>query len=484
MQLQLTGIKLEAGRKRSQQLYLLLRELIASEPLCGGSKLPATRELAKMLGVSRNTVMNAYERLFADGFLETRVGDGTYITLAGSGTRGQAQPSPPLNPPLHAGLRLPIAQQFNRHIVHDGLPSAFRIGLPALDLFPFETWSRLQNRFWRREPIQHMGYGDPAGDIQLRELIAHYLRSARGLACDPAQILVTLGAQQAIMVSAAMLLRAEDEVVMENPCYWAAAGAFSCLGVHINAVGVDDDGLLTHQLAQIPKAKMAYVCPSCQYPTGVTMSLPRRLELLNWAIEREAWILEDDYDGEYRYSGTPLMPLAALDQSNRVIYIGSFSKVMYPGLRLGYMVAPPQLVSQLTLLRTMASRQPPINDQRVMADFIAEGHFQPHIRRMRRAGQLRRDALLKSWCQHLSHIGSMPEVASGLHVTIRLPNFEREQTLVAQAMSAGIEITPLSSLWLPESEENANHYGLILGFAGVSESAIERAVLKLKDIWR
>ncbi|MDN6631995.1 MAG: PLP-dependent aminotransferase family protein, partial [Enterobacterales bacterium] len=307
---------------------------------------------------------------------------------------------------------------------------------------------------------------------------------ARGLACDPAQILVTLGAQQAIMVSAAMLLRAEDEVVMENPCYWAAAGAFSCLGVHINAVGVDDDGLLTHQLAQIPKAKMAYVCPSCQYPTGVTMSLPRRLELLNWAIEREAWILEDDYDGEYRYSGTPLMPLAALDQSNRVIYIGSFSKVMYPGLRLGYMVAPPQLVSQRTLLRTMASRQPPINDQRVMADFIAEGHFQPHIRRMRRAGQLRRDALLKSWCQHLSHIGSMPEVASGLLVTIRLPNFEREQTLVAQAMSAGIEITPLSSLWLPESEENANHYGLILGVAGVSESAIERAVLKLKDIWR
>lgn len=158
--------------------------------------------------------------------------------------------------------------------MHDGLPSAFRIGLPALDLFPFETWSRLQNRFWRREPIQHMGYGDPAGDIQLRELIAHYLRSARGLACNPAQILVTLGAQQAIMVSAAMLLRAEDEVVMENPCYWAAAGAFSCLGVHINAVGVDDDGLLTHSSRRSLKLKWPMYAPLANIQRGSPCHYP------------------------------------------------------------------------------------------------------------------------------------------------------------------------------------------------------------------
>ena len=481
---ELTGITLAPGRKRSQQLYLALRELIISQPESGGSKLPATRELAAMLNISRNTAIIAYERLYADGLLETRTGDGTYITLMHKAKSAHGTlPSLPPDAPLHEGMNLAIAARFNRHVVHTDQPRAFRIGLPALDCFPFETWSRLQNRFWRREPVAYMGYGDPAGDKQLRELIANYLRNARGLKCDPAQVLVTLGAQQAIMVCAAMLLKAGDEVVMENPCYWAAAGAFSCLGVHINPLGVDDEGMMTQGLAAIPRAKMAYVCPSCQYPLGVTMSLSRRLELLNWATERQAWIIEDDYDGEYRYNGTPLMPLAALDESHRVMYSGSVSKVMYPGLRLGYLIAPPQLADKLTLLRTLSTRQPPMNDQRVMADFIAEGHFQPHIRKMRKVSRARRDALLTAWRTHLSHIGEMPEVSSGLQVTVRLTSAEQEQLLVAHALAANIEITPLSSLWLPHATGDDNHYGLILGFAGISENDIMTAVRHLKAIW-
>ncbi len=484
--LELTGITLKPGRKLSAQLYDALRELIIGNPGSSGAKLPASRELAEMLDISRNTVVNVYERLFAEGFIETRVGDGTYVAQLHSLPKGR-QPGEVLvvEPQMHIGYRLPIASLFNHHRIHEGAPKAFRIGMPAIDLFPFEVWSRLQTRFWRSEPVTHMGYGHPAGERQLRELIAQYLRHARGLKCDPSQIIITLGAQQAIMICAALLLRPDDEAVIENPGYWAAAGAFSCLGVKMHGIGVDDEGLLTSQLQQIPKARMAYVSPSCQYPTGATLSMARRMELLQWAEQNSAWIIEDDYDGEYRYNGTPLTPLAAIDQSNRVLYIGSFSKVMYPGLRLGYLVAPKQLVEQFLLVRTMSSRQPPMNDQMAMALFLSEGHFQQHSRRMRRAALARRDTLRQAWNQHLSHIGDMPQVASGLHVTIRLANLETEQRLIALALSAGIEITPLSASWLPGSAgEQTGRYGLVLGFACVKGDDIILAVQTLKRVWQ
>ncbi|PKE30050.1 GntR family transcriptional regulator [Rahnella sp. AA] len=482
---ELTGLMLKPGRQLSLQLYNALRELIISNPRSSGAKLPASRELAGMLEVSRNTVVNAYERLFAEGFIETRIGDGTYVAqLHALSKPMQPGESFGIEPQLHLGFRLPAASLFNQHRIHEGAPKAFRIGMPAIDLFPFDDWARLQSRFWRREPVDHMGYGHPAGEPQLRELIAQYLRHARGLKCDPSQIVITLGAQQAIMICSALLLHPEDEVVIENPCYWAAAGAFSCLGVKMNGIAVDNDGLQTSQLQRIPKARLAYVSPSCQYPTGATLSMARRLELLKWAEEKKSWIIEDDYDGEYRYSGTPLTPLAAIDQSNRVLYIGSFSKVMYPGLRLGYLVAPKQLVDQFLLMRTMSTRQPPMNDQMAMALFLSEGHFQKHSRRMRRAALLRRDALLQAWNQHLSHIGEMQQVSSGLHVTIRLANFVTEQRLIAQALSEGIEITPLSASWLPgSSEAQTGRYGLVLGFACVKVPDILRAVETLKYAW-
>lgn len=479
---ELTGITLQPGRKRGEQLYLALRERILTTPDAGGWRLPATRQLAKLLGISRNTVVNAYERLYADGFLDVRTGDGTFIKKLPVIT--PAINEKPVNFPRAVRPRLVNAEQFNRHFIHGGLPKAFRIGLPALDQFPFEVWSRLQNRFWRHHPIQHMGYGDPAGDLQLRELIAHYLHNSRGITCDPSQILVTLGAQQAIMIATGITTSPGESVVIENPCYWAAAGVFSCLGLKINPVNVDDEGMLTAQLAGHSDARLAYVSPSCQYPTGATMSLSRRLELLSWAKQNQAWIIEDDYDGEYRYSGTPLMPLAALDKNQQVLYVGSFSKVMYPSFRLGYLVAPPHLIENLLLLRTLSTRQPPINDQRVMAEFIAGGYFQPHIRRMRRVSLARRDALLAAWREHLAFVGDITEVASGLHVTIKLSSLETEQELLAKATASGVEITPLSALWIAGAPESENHYGLILGFAGIGEPDIYAAVLKLKEAWR
>lgn len=483
--LALTGIELKPGRSQSKQLYGALRELIIGTPESGGCKLPASRDLAAMLAVSRNTVVNVYERLYSEGFVEPRIGDGTYVADLRQVHAGAEDRRGPVEVQELVNTRQNLAASFDLHPVHDGAPRAFRIGMPAIDQFPFEVWSRLQARFWRRLPTLQMGYGDPAGDLHLRTLISHYLHNARGLRCDVSQILITSGAQQAISLCAALLLRNGDEVVIENPCYWAAAGALSCFGAKLQGVGVDEEGLITAELAGVKNARIAYVSPSCQYPTGATLSLSRRLELLRWAQERHAWIIEDDYDGEYRYSGTPLTPLAALDQSNRVLYVGSFSKVMYPGLRLGYMVAPPQLVEQLTLLRTMSDRQPPISDQVVMASFIAEGHFQQHIRRMRRAGLARRDALRNAWDQHLNQIGSMTEVSSGLHVLIRLPSAEREGLLIRLAKEAGVEITALSPLWLPGSKANEiGRYGLILGFAGIPTPDICRAVVKLKSAWQ
>lgn len=478
---ELTGITLKPGRKRTEQLYMALRERILLTAEAGGARLPATRELARLLGVSRNTVVNAYERLYADGFLEVRTGDGTFIKMLPAIT--PVIDEKPLNFPRLVRPRLENAGQFNRHLIHGGLPKAFRIGLPALDQFPFEVWSRLQNRFWRHHPIEHMGYGDPAGDLQLRVLIARYLHNSRGIKCDPSQILITLGAQQAIMIATGISTYPGESVVIENPCYWAAAGVFSCLGLNINPINVDDEGLLTNQLFNHNDVRLAYVSPSCQYPTGATMSLSRRFELLSWAQQNQAWIIEDDYDGEYRYSGTPLMPLAALDKNQRVLYVGSFSKVMYPGFRLGYLIAPPHLIENLLLLRTLSTRQPPVNDQRVMAEFIAGGYFQPHIRRMRRVSLARRNALLAAWREHLAFVGEMSEVASGLHVTIKLSSYEIEQELLAKATAAGVEITPLSALWITGAPESENHYGLILGFAGISEPDILTAVLKLKQVW-
>lgn len=483
--LDLTGIKLEPGRKRSRQLYVALRELIIGTPQSSGCKLPPSRGLAAMLDVSRNTVVNVYERLYSEGFVETRTGDGTYIADLRPVPVTREDACAPVEQQELVGMRQSSAAQFDLHPLHDGSPRAFRIGMPAIDQFPFEIWSRLQARFWRSRPTVQMGYGDPAGDPQLRFLIAHYLRNARGLKCDWSQILITSGAQQAISLCSALLLRSGDEVVIENPCYWAAAGAFSCVGAKLRGVDVDEEGLITAQLAEVKNARIAYVSPSCQYPTGATLSLTRRLELLHWAEKHHTWIIEDDYDGEYRYSGTPLMPLAALDRSNRVLYIGSFSKVMYPGLRLGYLVAPQQVIEQLTLIRTMSDRQPPISDQAVMASFIAEGHFQQHIRRMRRAGLARRDALCGAWGRHLNHIGRMTEVSSGLHVLIRLASAERERTLIKLAREADIEMTALSPLWLPGSKTaDGSRHGLILGFAGIPTPDICSAVIRLKSVWR
>lgn len=477
----LSGIHLDPQRGLARQLYQALRERILDGRLQRRTRLPASRDLANLLGISRNTVTRAFDQLYAEGYIEGRIGAGTYVAELSAATR--PAPAQPL-----ASAQNPALELLQRHHLNppvNGAPRAFRVGVPAFDLFPFETWARLSARFWRKPSPARLGYGDPAGDWQLRELIAAYLRNSRGLHCDPAQIVVTSGAQQAISLCAQLLVTPGARVAVENPGYRAAGHALAIAGAQLCGVAVDAEGLDVPALAQLDNCRLVYLTPSHQYPSGVTLSLARRLQLLEWAEHHNGLIIEDDYDGEYRYSGTPLAPLAALDRQGRVLYVGTFCKIAFPALRLGYLVLPPALAEAFARRRAVDMRHSEIGTQAVMAEFIAAGHFQRHIRRMRAAARSRRDALLAGWPEHVPGCAPLPAVDAGLHLCVRVESLQRERELIAAAEQVGVEITGLSSYWLPDSttlqDERA---GLVLGFAAVPEAQIAQALAALRRAWQ
>jgi GntR family transcriptional regulator/MocR family aminotransferase len=275
-----------------------------------------------------------------------------------------------------------------------------------------------------------------------------------------------------------------DRVALENPGYRAAGHAFAVAGAELCGVAVDGEGLDTAALAQIEGCRLAYVTPSHQYPTGVTLSLARRLELLAWAERNEGWFVEDDYDGEYRYSGTPLTPLAALDRQGRVLYVGTFCKIAFPALRLGYLVLPPVLVEAFAQRRALDMLHSEIGTQAVMAEFIAAGHFQRHIRRMRGAARSRRDALLAGWPQPIPGCAPLPLVEAGLHLCVRVDSLARERQLIAAAAAVGVELNALSDYWLADSTApDDRRAGLVLGFAAVLEVRIGEALQALRKAW-
>lgn len=476
----LSGIQLDPRQGLARQLYRALRERILDGRLPAGARLPASRELAGLLGLSRNTVTRAFDQLYAEGYVEGRVGAGTYV----SGGAGTLRPTAA---PAGEAAATPALQHLAAHhlaVPPAGAPRAFRVGVPAFDLFPFETWARLSARFWRRPSPARLGYGDPAGEAQLRELIAAYLRSSRGLSCEPAQIVITCGAQQGIALCAQLLVQPGDRVAVENPGYRAAGEAFAMAGARLAGIAVDGEGLDTAALERVGDCRLVYVTPAHQYPTGVTLSLARRLQLLDWAERHDGWIVEDDYDGEYRYSGAPLAPLAVLDRAGRVIHVGTFCKIAFPALRLGYLVLPPGLAQPFARRRALDMRHSEIGTQAVMAEFIAAGHFQRHIRRMRAAARSRRDALLAGWPQGIPGCAPLPAVDAGLHLCVRVDGMARERTLLAAAARVGVELNGLSRYWLAEGEEPEDRRaGLVLGFAAVPEDEIGRALAALRGAW-
>lgn len=495
------GIVLDQRRGLSQQLYQALRARVLDGRLSSGTRLPATRDLASMLAISRNSVVRAYDQLYAEGYIESRVGDGTYVSQL---PKLSTQLSTGLSRGLSTGLSTlpvsdtvdlsssdrssePLERLKNHHLPapRSGPPRAFRVGIPAFDLFPFDVWAKLQAGFWRNPEPAQLGYGDPAGEPQLRELIAAYLRRSRGMSCSAGQIVITSGAQEAISLCAQLLLHPGEAVAVENPGYRAAGHAFALAGGRVRGVPVDDEGLDCAKLAQLADCRLAYVTPAHQSPTGVTMSLARRLSLLAWAERQDGWIIEDDYDGEYRYSGAPLAPLAALDRQGRVLYVGTFGKIAFPALRLGYLVLPQRLVEAFSQARALAVRHSEVGTQCVMAQFMAQGHFLRHIRRMRRAALSRRNVLKAGWPERVAGLGAMPEVSAGLHVKVAVDNLARERELVAQAEAVGVEVNPLSSYWLEDSEVPVDkRAGLVLGFAAVPQAQIADALMRLRKAWR
>jgi len=474
-----------------RQLYDQIREVILAGRLAPGARLPSSRDLAVELSCSRNTVVSAFEQLFSEGYLEGQVGAGTYVSkvlpedLLGPGGAA-AQPSGPKStepPALRADARHLSARGRSLAALRQ-VPSVplqpFQSGAPDIDSFPFDVWGRLLGRTWRSGTAAWARHGSAAGHPPLRAAIAGYLRAVRAVRCEAEQVILTSGGQQAIDLAARCLLDAGDRAWIEDPGYLGLRGPFLAAGVDLTAVPVDAEGLsLEAALEQEPNAKMAVITPSHQYPIGVTMSLARRLAFLGWARDSDAWILEDDYDSEFRYAGRPLASLQGMDDDDRVLYVGTFSKVMFPSLRLGYLVVPPGLVDPMTRARAALDDHPSMVAQPALAAFMEEGHFAAHIRRMRKIYAERRRALIAAADRHLAGLLEVTPDEGGLHMIARLtPELaarmdDREAS--RRAAAAGITVPPLSGYFLGPQRDQ----GLMLGFAAFDESTIEKAAERL-----
>jgi GntR family transcriptional regulator/MocR family aminotransferase len=451
-----------------RQIYDAYRAAIVGRNLQPGQQIPSTRALAAELGVSRIPVLTAYAQLLAEGYFESRVGAGTFVsgslpeqwmTCAKAGETARPARKAGVSPWTYGS-------------------GAFSVGQLAFDHFPFQLWSNLVARHARKVRASSLNYGDPMGSREFRETIATYLRTARGVDCDARQIMVVSGSQQALDLSARVLLEAASPVWIEEPGYELMRDALALAGCRLIPVPVDAEGLdVAAGMKLCRQARAAYVTPSHQYPLGVTMSAARRFQLLEWAHQSGAWIVEDDYDSEYRYESMPIASLQGLDRGRRVIYIGTFSKTLFPSLRLGYMVIPPELTDRFIAARRAMDLCPPHFYQDVLADFICQGHFARHIRKTRLLyGQRRRalvDALRHEFGSRLEILGE----AAGMHLTVALPPGLRDREISARAAAEGLWLWPLSTAYLGK----AARQGFILGFGGTKATEMPRAAGRLRD---
>jgi GntR family transcriptional regulator/MocR family aminotransferase len=473
------------------QLYEWFRGAILAGQMRPGQRVPATRTLAADLKISRIPVLNAYEQLLAEGYFEARVGAGTCVARSlpeeavhpGPGTARSPQPPPEFS-------RQPAARRMSRRgVALTELPAqawlniqgAFRVSLPALDHFPIGVWSKLMARHWRHPAAGLMAYGDAMGYQPLREAIAEYLGAFRAVRCDSSQILVTTGSQQGLQLSAQVLVDTKDRVVIEEPGYPSARQAFLAAGAELIPVPVDQEGLNMAKLPapgqREPKARAVYITPSHQYPLGMTMSATRRMLLLNWAVRTGAWIIEDDYDSEYRFDSRPIASLQGLDTSAKVIYVGTFSKVMFPALRVGYLVVPKDLVSAFSAARDAADVFSATLYQAVLTDFIREGHFARHIRRMRMLYMERRRILTEEIRSQMA--GSLEVIGgeAGMHLAALLPRGSDDVEISKRAAASGVSATPLSTCYMKPQARG----GLILGYGGTNAQQIRIGIRKLRN---
>jgi GntR family transcriptional regulator/MocR family aminotransferase len=483
-------VKLEGGAPLGQQVYQAFRRAILAGLLPPATRLPSTRALGLELGVSRNVVLLAYEQLLAEGYAEGRPGSGTYVAAALPESPRAARPRRGTVRAAHAG-RL---SRYGRRLaeippatptwsLEPRLPYDFRYGVPSMEDFPHTVWRGIVSRRMRAGSQEGMAYGPPEGHAPLRQALAAYLRRARGVVCDADQILIVNGSQQALDLAARVLLDPGDHVVIEDPQYQGARRVFAAAGATAVPVPVDADGLDPARIpGRSPAARLAYVTPSHQFPTGVVMSLARRLALLEWAERAGAYIVEDDYDGEYRYEGRPIEAVQGLDPGGRVIYMGTFSKVLFPALRLGYLVLPPPLVAPFTAAKWLTDRHTATLEQEVLAEFIAEGHFERHLRRARTRNASRRKVLLASLAEHLGDRAEIMGANAGMHLMVWLGHVPPRSLgrVIAAAADAGVGVYPVAPYYI----EPPRRAGLIVGYASLTEGEIRTGIGRLGSIVR
>jgi GntR family transcriptional regulator/MocR family aminotransferase len=466
-----------------RQIYDAFRAMILDRRLQPGQQIPSTRALASELGISRIPVLGAYAQLLAEGYIESRSGAGTFVTSSLSdqflGTR-----------PALAGVNHPASDaisRVSRLLPVEGTPwflgsGAFSVGQIAYDHFPFRVWSDLVTYHARRVRASSLNYSDPMGSLEFREVIAAYLRTARAVHCEASQIMVVNGSQHALDLSARVLLDPDSPVWIEEPGYVFLRHALTLSGCRLIPVPVDSEGLDVAAGVKLGRnARVAYVTPSHQYPLGATMSAARRLQLLEWAHSAGAWIVEDDYDSEYRYESTPVASMQGLDRGSRVIYIGTFSKVLFPSLRLGYMVIPPALVDRFLTVRQTNDLCPSHLYQAALADFISAGHFTRHIRKTRQLYAERRNALAHALRKEFSSEieRSQMEILgaeAGMHLVITLPPGLSDQKISARAAQEGLWLWPLSAAYAGANVRQ----GFILGFGGTKADEMPHQVRRLR----
>jgi GntR family transcriptional regulator / MocR family aminotransferase len=459
-------------------LYAALRDEIVNGRLRPGARLPATRDLAKQYGLARGTVMNSFDQLKAEGYLEGAVGSGTYVSKVLPDELLEVVPQKTMKRQASQGAERRISD-FAKRVRHFGnfesRPThAFRANLPALDLFPAALWAKVASRRLRRVSMNLLLACDAMGYKPLREAVAAYLNSSRGVHCAPEQVAIVSGVQEALDLVARLLLNPGDRVCMEDPGYPGAAAVFKAAGARVVSAPLDSEGMMLDKRA-LEGARLVYVTPGHQFPLGITMTLARRLQLLDWAAKVGAVVLEDDYDSEFRFSGRPVPALQGLDQRGLVLFAGSFSKVLFPSLRLGYLVVPANLAEPVSAIISITNRHAPLPDQAILCDFIADGHFGRHLRRMRQVYAERRSVLEE--CAHKTLVGllEITGVEAGLQTAAWLCSQVNGEVVAAAAALRNVEVTPLSRYSLGGKLRE----GLHLGFAAVSPKEIRRGVRDL-----
>jgi GntR family transcriptional regulator / MocR family aminotransferase len=458
------------GEPIHRQLYEGYRDAILAGRLGPGQRLPSSRALAEALSVSRIPVVTAFEQLVAEGYVESQVGSGSFVAKGVSRVAAERAPR-------RAGpRRMPPEPLASTDSPWYRVPGPFRVGQPGLDEFPAELWARLVARRARLLGRSQMTYGDPMGLLPLREALADLLRSTRSMRCDASQIMVVSGSQQGVALAGRALLEPGDPVWLEEPGYGGARDALVMAGGRPIAVPVDEEGLdVAAGIAAAPNARAVYVTPSHQYPLGMIMSATRRLQLLEWARRRGAWILEDDYDGEYRYDSQPVASLHGLDTDQRVLYVGTFSKVLFPAIRVGYVVMPPDLVPRFRRVRDSMDIFPATLYQMALHDFLREGHFARHIRRMRAVYAERRRVLVATLEAELGKGVEIVGDRAGMHLVVYLPRGARDRAIAERAAERGVSVIPLSTCYVGPRPRP----GLVLGYGASRVDEIPDAVRRL-----